>query len=279
MKLEPVCSPFVPQRVLLRLAFDGNDLHGTQRQPEAATVHGRMLSALEDANLLAPEPEVRAHGRLDAGVSARDHPVAVNVDASLETVAATVAGSTERLLPWAGACVHEGHDPRPATRSRTYRSFLPRVGDEAASRVRATWETFQGRHDFSEFARVDRDRGQDPRRVVASTRLWRRGEGLVLEATAPSFLRHQVRRMVGACRTVARGELSRDRVEAALAGGSLGTYETAPPQGLVLYRVALSAPWQRLPEARRAGADTLADRLDAVRRRGFTLASVLGDEA
>ncbi len=239
-------------------------------------MHGALLDALDDADLLAPDPKLRAHGRLDAGVSARDHPVALDAHGSLETLARTLAGTTEGIVPWAGARVHEGHDPRTAARSRTYRYLIPRVREEEAATIEHVWSLFQGSHDVSEFARLDAGRDPSPQRTITRTRAWRSGPGLVLEVQARSFLRHQVRRMVGACRTVARGEVPVERVREALAGGSLGTYEVAPAEGLVLWRVAMSAPWSLLDEAREAAASKLEDRLGRARQRVFGLEAALG---
>lgn len=247
------------QRVILRLAFDGHAFQGTQRQPDASTLHGTLLGTLEDANLLTDPPKLRAHGRLDAGVSALDHPVALDVETDLHTVARTLAGATKGIIPWAGASVHPGHDPRFAARSRTYQYTLPTPDEGLMERLQDAWSVFHGRHDVREFARIDRERGQRTR-VRMDARSWRQDEGVVFEVTSPRFLHHQVRRMVGTARCLARGEVERDRVHDALEGGTLGMYEVAPPSGLVLARVALSAPWVTLDEARRIGQRRLGPR-------------------
>jgi len=135
----------VRRRVALRLALDGARFAGTQRQPDRATANGALLGALREAGLLADAHRLRAAGRLDAGVHARDHVVAVDVaeHADLGAVARTVAGQTTGLVPWAGARVHAGFDPRPAARSRTHRSLEPRVPDSAhARRLADAWRRF-----------------------------------------------------------------------------------------------------------------------------------------
>lgn len=264
----------MPRRIALRLAVDGERFHGTQRQPEHPTANGALLAALDGAGLLADEHALRAAGRLDAGAHARDHVVAVNAHGEPGQAARTVAGQTTGLVPWAGATVHEGFDPRVAARSRTYRYLVPRVGEHDAARIADAWARFEGEHTFAEFARLDPDRGPSPRRRVTDARAWRLGDGLVLEATAPTFLTHQVRRMVGACRTVARGELAAERIDAALAGGELGTYEVAPAGGLVLHRVAVTADWAPLAEAERVGRERLSAARDRAAQRVYALDAV-----
>jgi hypothetical protein len=96
----------------------------------------------------------------------------------------------------------------------------------------------------------------------------------VLELRARSLLHHQVRRTVGACRTVARGELDLERVDAALAGGELGTHEVAPPEGLVLWRAAVGADWRPLDEAGGLGRDRLREARERAAQRTFALAAV-----
>ncbi len=249
--------------MLLRLAFDGGTFQGTQRQHGAPTVHGAILEALNEAGILAKTPRLRAHGRLDAGTSALDHPVALDVDADVHTVARSIAGATTGIVPWAGAEVPSDHDPRFAARSRTYRYVFPFTDAGLASRIQDAWALFDGRHDVREFARIDRERAQ--RSVVQmAVRSWQGASCVFLEVTAPRFLRHQVRRMVGAARCIARGEVEPDRVRKALEGGNLGTYEVASPTGLLLARVGLSAPWVALPEARRIGVHRLRPRWERV---------------
>lgn len=263
----PLGSP-VPDRVLLRLAFDGARFHGTQRQPGVPTVNQAVLDALSKANLLAEEPRLRAQGRVDSGTSARDHPIALDVTGDLATIARAIAGGTTGIVPFAGARVAEGFDPRIATRSRTYRYHLPRTRELDVDALIATWCTFEGCHDFAAFARVEPGkRPQRTTRTLTRCRAWRRSDGLVLEASGPSFLRHQVRRMVGATLLTARGELDPSVIQHALEGDPLDTHAKAPAAGLTLWRVALSADWRPLPEAERIARDRLTGDRDRLVQR------------
>lgn len=273
----PAALVAVTRRVLLRVAFDGPRFHGSQRQPDVATVNGAILQALEAAGHLADEHRLRAQGRVDRGVSARDHPVALDVEAPLHELARALAGQADGVVPYAGARVHEGFDPRLAARSRTYRYLVADVETLDLDRLSRTWELFEGTHDWSSFARIrPAERQQDPVRPVTGTRFWRDGPGVVLEATARTFLRHQVRRMVGASLLVGRGEMEASEVEQALAGGKLPTHETAPPEGLVLWRVGLSADWIPLGEAHAIGRRRLARDRATARQRSFALEAAAG---
>lgn len=250
------------ERLLIRVAFDGRRFHGTQRQPDVPTVNGSILQTLHEAGLLADRPRLRAQGRIDAGVSARDFPVAFDAGASLDTVANTLAGRVPAVIPFAGAEVGPGFDPRLAARSRTYRYHLPTRDTDPAA-LGAAWSRFEGVHDLSALARVDGRRGQDPVRRITQTRWWSTpAAGTVLEVRAPTFLRHQVRRMVGASLAVARGELSDEQLDAALSGGEVPNHakRAAEPGGLVLHRVELGADWRPLPEAEAVASRRLDER-------------------
>lgn len=102
--------------------------------------------------------------------------------------------------------------------------------EEAAAR-------FEGTHDFARFSStLGHDRGTV--RSVERCRLLRLSDdgpnGATLEVVAPSFLMHQVRRIVGAVVEAGRGRVAPGRVLEAR-----GT--TAPPHGLTLVRVEYPA--------------------------------------
>lgn len=244
-------------RVLLRLAFDGSRFAGSQRQPGKRTVDGEVLRCLEQARLLADEPRLRAQGRTDAGVSALDHPIAVNVTGSPRDAGLAVAGGARGIVPWGGGVVEDGFDPRRAARSRTYHYHAPWDEGLDLGAVAAAWKRFEGQHDFSAFARVVE--GRSPRREVLAVAVVRDGAFLRFEVTGRSFLWNQVRRMVGAALDAGRGRLAPEDVGAALSGGPLRWQTKAPAEGLVLERVDLPIEVEVLDEARAVGLARLAE--------------------
>lgn len=224
-------------RLLLRLAFDGARFHGSQRQPDRPTVDGHVLEALDSAGLLADDPAFRAAGRTDRGVSALDHPVALDAVADLDTVARALAGRTKGILPWAGTQVPDGYDPRREAAARTYRYHWPLLDDLDTEAAAEAWRLFEGTHDVSQFARLEA--GRRPTRTITRCESWQQGDRLVFQITGESFLWNQVRRMVGACLDVAEGGITLADVEAGLDGTRLPRQRLAPAEGLVLFRVAL----------------------------------------
>lgn len=259
-------------RVLLRLAFDGSLFRGTQRQPHRETVNDALLDALKGADLLAEDPHVRAQGRKDSGVSAVDYPIALDVTGTPETVARTIAGSTVGIVPWAAGEVEHGYDPRLEARSRTYRYHLPLDETLAVEAIRDAWRSFEGTHDFSGFARSsERTRKREPVRTIELARSWVDDGFLVLECTGRSFLWNQVRRMVGAAKGVGADRVTVEAIETALEGTMLQGYEAAPPDGLVLWRVALGVEVPEQAKAREVALGRLSDRRQRARQRAHVL--------
>jgi tRNA pseudouridine38-40 synthase len=221
-----------------RLAYDGADYHGFQRQPDVPTVSNAILSALRDLDVLAAEADVppgyAAAGRTDAGVSAAAQTVAFDAPDWL-TPAALNAGLPADVRAWAAADVapdfHATHDA--TAREYVYHLYAPvRTGADSRShpasgpgasavdddRLRAALDAVSGSHDFT---RLTPDDDGTERRIEASAT--RRGDFLAVRVAADGFPRQLVRRLVSLVRTVGTGDVDLARVEAALSpddGGS-----------------------------------------------------------
>jgi tRNA pseudouridine38-40 synthase len=103
---------------------------------------------------------------------------------------------------------------------------------------------FIGRHDFRAFGAGDRS----PVRTVSAVRVRRSGRYVTIDVRADSFLRGQVRRMIGLLLEVGLGKTDIEAVRAALADpGSAHKGPSAPAKGLCLRHVAIG---------RRAGNET-----------------------
>lgn len=257
------------QRLLLRLAFDGALFHGSQRQPDRPTVDGSVLEALDSAGLLADEPSFRAAGRTDRGVSALDHPVALDAVADLDTVARALTGRTKGILPWAGIEVPDGYDPRPEASARTYRYHWPLLEGLDTEAAAEAFKLFEGTHDVRHFARLEA--GRRPRRTITRCESWQEDDRLVFQVTGRSFLWNQVRRMVGACLDVAEGGITLADIEAALEGTRLPRQRLAPAEGLVLFRVALDVDARPLTGVHRIAQERV---IEDHRRERMHLAAV-----
>lgn len=247
-----------------RVAYDGREYAGFQRQPHATTVEGTLLRALADHGLLdrgdgpthATPPGYAAAGRTDAGVSAVAQTVAFAAPEWLTPRAfnARLPGS---IRVWAAADVDEGfhatHDP--VRRTYRYHLYAPPDGDGGRSAVddgrsaiddgrsgvddaavSDALDRLSGEHDFHNLTTDDAGTVRD-----LSATATRAGNVLVVEVAADGFPRGLVRRIVAVAAAVGRGTADETLLDRLLAekpvAGEHGV-GPAPPEPLVLWDVA-----------------------------------------
>ena len=246
--------------------YDGTDFAGFQVNPGKRTVQGVLEAAL--ARLGNGEVQrVDGAGRTDAGVHASGQVISFTYAGRLAT--ADLGRALDALLPRDVAVrdvrpVPDDFNPRYAARYRDYRYTVwngppSPLRERTALGVRDPLDTvamaragsaFIGRHDFRAFGTGDRN----PVRTVISVRVGRSGRYVTIDVRAESFLRGQVRRMVGLLLEVGLGKTKSDAVRAALADPrATDRPPAAPAKGLCLRHVALSS-------GRRTGTETNGER-------------------
>jgi len=240
-------------RIALGLEYDGRGYAGWQAQAGLATVQGVAEAALSS---VADEPvSLTCAGRTDAGVHAVGQVAHFDTRAP-RTMRGWALGANTNLPPdvsvqWARE-VPERFHARYSAASRTYHYLVLNRGTRSALvRGRATMihhplderrmaqaaAQLVGEHDFSAF-RAAECQSRTPVRRLEELAVERRGEWIIVRATANAFLHHMVRNIVGLLIAVGRGRAqpawarevlaSRDRTLSAA---------TAPPDGLYLWRV------------------------------------------
>ena len=285
-----------------RVAYDGREYAGFQRQPHARTVADALLEALAEHGLVergdgsthATPPGYAAAGRTDAGVSAVAQTVAFEAPTWL-TPRAFNGHLPGSVRVWAAADVaddfHATHDA--VRRTYRYHLYAPKSSSGSGSdrarrdpehaiddhRFRAALARFDGEHDFHNLTTDETGtvRGLDARAT-------REGDALVVELSADGFPRALVRRVVAAARAVGRGTADLAWIDRLLAAEPVSGQRgvgPAPPEPLVLWDVtypdasftvdreaaesARVAFGERHRDARHAAAAT-----DAVRDRLFS---------
>ena len=234
-----------------RVAYDGREYAGFQRQPHATTVEGTLLRALAEHGILdrgdgpthATPPGYAAAGRTDAGVSAVAQTVAFAAPDWL-TPRAFNGHLPGSVRVWAAADAptdfHATHDA--VRRTYRYHLYAPARADGADrdyavddDRVHDALTRFSGEHDFHN---LTSDETGTTRDLTASAT--RDGDLLVVEVSAGGFPRALVRRIVGAVRAVGRGAADPSLIDRLLAPepvpGERGV-GPAPPEPLVLWDV------------------------------------------
>jgi tRNA pseudouridine38-40 synthase len=94
-----------------------------------------------------------------------------------------------------------------------------------------------GSQDFAAFAAPVETPGASTIRDLQRFDVHRRGPAIICDVVANAFLRHQVRRMVGALVEVGKGTLSVDAYVSLLHGPAASSGPTAPAHGLYLMGV------------------------------------------
>ena len=181
------------RRVAVKIAYDGSEFYGFQRQPERPTVEGALIDALESVDAVGSDRKCgfRSSSRTDRGVSALGNVVSFNTGFRLESLCPALNSALRAIWAYSAVRVDDDFNPRWA-RQRWYRYYLPRASqnqslmNEAASK-------FVGTHDFSGFARLD---GRSPIRTIDSIEISTSRSFHLIDFRAESFLWNMVRRMV-----------------------------------------------------------------------------------
>jgi tRNA pseudouridine38-40 synthase len=252
-----------------RIAYDGHDYRGFQRQPDVPTVSDAVLDALQALALIeegAVPPGYAAAGRTDAGVSATAQTVAFEGPDWLDP-AALNSELPPDVRAWAGADVppdfHATHDA--SAREYTYYLHADEMrapdaaggplDDATVSRTREALDRLAGEHDFHNLT-------PDGTGTVRTLDLDCRAEDtwLVLTVRADGFPRQLVRRLVTVVAEFARGASGRDRLDHLLGRESVAGPAGVPPaapEPLVLTGVAYPGVDFRRDEAAAASARTV----------------------
>lgn len=240
-------------RFRLTIEYDGRPFMGWQRQPHGPSVQGCIEDAI--STIFGEVAVVHAAGRTDAGVHGRA--MVAHVDLSRNISAFRLLGALNAgLRPNSVAVVDCSAVPddfhaRFSCIARHYRYCIVNRRPPLTFETGLAWrvpvaldaalmhdaaQLLVGHHDFTTF-RSAHCQAQSPSRTLDRLDVSRAGEVVTVEASARSFLHHQVRSMVGCLALVGRGRWTARQLKAALDArdrAALGL--NAPPDGLYFMR-------------------------------------------
>ncbi|MDP6885613.1 MAG: hypothetical protein QGI58_01855 [Candidatus Thalassarchaeaceae archaeon] len=231
--------------LMVALGYHGSDFHGSQIQRDVRTVQGEMTKALRQLDWWS-DGCLEISSRTDAGVSVRMNLAAISLSESvlLNVGEATFVRAINDHLPvdlvvWQAQRVSGESIVRFAS-SRTYLyrcEMIPKWPQEFDNDLFvAACAAFVGKHDFSNFCRLEDNRS--PLRTVDSVEPWRDTSGRIvgISVTAESFLWNQIRRIASAIHRVILSEISVDDIVSALANPEVPVdHGRAPADGLILW--------------------------------------------
>lgn len=248
------------KRLALIVEYDGTDFSGSQLQENARTVQFELENAAS-GRLTLPSDRIRLASRTDTGVHAT-HQVASCTTRFNMTTDQIRDGMNSRLPQ--DVAVREVHfvrddfDPMRDALSRAY-TYEINVGDtRSALRCRTelymrqmpnvanmseSAQSFVGTHDFASFAAIDRNAPQRPTvRRIDEFRVEQVASGqnqrVSITVRGSSFLRQQVRRMVGLLLAIGLGKATPGELLDHLNRPRRGAYpRPAPAHALTLSHI------------------------------------------
>jgi len=241
-------------RYKLTIEYDGTPFVGWQNQKNGVSIAGAISDAVE--KFAGERPDVMGAGRTDAGV----HAIAqvAHLDLAKDWDADTVRDALNaqlRPLPVAIVSADKVSSDFHARFSAIKRHYLYRIlnrrADPALERDRV-WrvpkpldemamqkaaQKLVGNHDFTTFRSIE-CQAKSPVKTLDRLNVTRIGDEIRIEASARSFLHHQVRSMVGSLALVGEGRWSASDLQKALeAKNRTACGPVAPAVGLYLVRV------------------------------------------
>jgi len=241
-------------RYRLTLEYDGGALVGWQRQENGPSVQGALEGAIE--KISSERVTVHGAGRTDAGVHALGQ--VAHFDLEKEFAPDRIRDGLNHFVRPAAITVLDAAMAAPdfhARFSATARHYLYRilvrrpppalergkvwhvVHELDAELMHHAAQSLIGQHDFTTF-RAAECQAKSPVKTLDRLDVRRAADEIHIEASARSFLHHQVRSMVGSLKLVGEGKWrARDLADALAAKDRSRCGPVAPPDGLYLVRV------------------------------------------
>ena len=236
-------------RFRLTVEYDGRPFMGWQRQAHGPSVQQAIEEAI--ASVTGEDVTLHAAGRTDAGVHGlamaahADITRAITpfrlgeaINARLRPQPVAIIGCETAPDDWHArfSCIGRHYRYRIVNRRAPLTldqglawRVTPRLDAEA---MHAAAQCLVGLHDFTTFRSVQ-CQAKSAVKTLDRLSVRRQAEEVIIEASARSFLHHQVRSMVGCLTLVGQGKWGADDLVAALAArdrAALGL--NAPPDGL-----------------------------------------------
>ena len=241
-------------RYRLTIEYDGGPFVGWQRQDNGPSVQGALEDAIE--KLSQERVTVTGAGRTDAGVHALGQ--VAHFDLDKDFAPDKVRDALNHFLRPAPVVVLEAAVAPAdfhARFSATGRHYLFRLLNRRSPPALDAGKVWQvavkldaeamhhaaqhllGQHDFTTF-RAAECQAQSPVKTLDRLDVSRRADEIHIEASARSFLHHQVRSIAGSLKLVGEGKWSARDLKAALeARDRAACGPVAPPEGLYLVKV------------------------------------------
>jgi tRNA pseudouridine38-40 synthase len=241
-------------RYRLTLEYDGTPFVGWQRQDNGPSVQGALEAAIE--KLSGERVTMTGAGRTDAGVHALGQVAHFDLEKSFEpgkvrdalnyylrpdpvVVLGADVADAEFHARFSAMARHylfrilNRRSPPALEQGRVWH-VSPRLDAEA---MHAAAQLLVGQHDFTTF-RAAECQAQSPIKTLDRLDVSSRADEIHIEASARSFLHHQIRSFAGTLKLVGEGKWTpRDVADALAAKDRARCGPVSPPDGLYLVKV------------------------------------------
>lgn len=217
----------------IKIAYIGKNFHGYARQPTLRTVEGEIIKSLIKNGIIkdAKNSMFKSASRTDKGVSALGNVISFNTNYSKSTILEDLSDEFTDIIFYALKEVDSDFNPRYA-KYRHYRYYL-KIRDFDIDDIISTAECFTGKHDFSNFARIEDFK--NPLRDIFNIIVTEKNDFLIFDFIAQNFLWNQIRRMISAIEKVGNGKLKKEQIIEALNNPKkVFDFGLAPAEPLIL---------------------------------------------
>lgn len=242
------------RNILLTISYTGTNFHGYQVQPGLRTVEGCLQLALD--KVIGKEVKLISAGRTDAGVHALGQVANFKSDTKIDL------GNLPRVINYhlpkdvsitQAQEVGEDFHARFSAKRKHYRYYIlntrHRSGVYAGRMAHMNYELdvermkralmqIKGRHDFSAF--IGRDSSPaNPIRTIDDIKIVRQGDIIQTDFYGMSFLKNQIRIIMGSAMEIGRGLKEENTLfKATLSKERKDLGHTADASGLYLMKIS-----------------------------------------
>ena len=245
---------------LITIAYDGSDFAGWAVQSNKFTVQGCIEAILN--KIFQKKISILAASRTDKGVHAHEQKftLRLNLNFSEERLFNLLKKALgEVALVKKVQKVDSNFHPIRSVFNKEYRYFI-NVGKYNIFQKKYRWEynlplevekineifqTFQGKHNFFNYSycRWKEKEKVNAEREIASLKCWKRKNIIVIGIIAKSFLRYQIRAMIGEVINCYEGKQTIKNLQEKLINFNKKNYKyknIAPAAGLYLWKIKYS---------------------------------------
>lgn len=234
------------------VSYDGTNYMGFQIQDDLPTIELSITNALK--KLLDLDVKIYASGRTDRYVHARNQVFHFDIENKLPEIG--ILKGLNSYLPKdihikSVEIVDEDFHSRFSVKSKEYRYYINtgeydpltanysmHITNLDVSKMQSAIKRFEGVHDFKGFASASIDPRKSTVKEIYSATVRMRGDYIEISFIGSSFLKYQVRRMVGALIEVARGKEKEEFITMVIESKNPKiSHRVADGCGLYLYQV------------------------------------------